>query len=182
MTVPKVGNYSVKAFSETTSGILETNESVSLLPVPSNRSFIPVCQYKPFTTNTPHATATPRPTATATQSPTPSVSTSSPFVATSKFTSSGKIRTSAAFHNTAEFTGLQTSIPISETAAGGLSNRTILIAAAGAAGFLILGIIIGWLICRAKKEKQGDHSPDGKSRELADMSLLELETPGKRRK
>jgi hypothetical protein len=138
-----VGNYSVKAFSETTTGILETNDSVSLLPVPSNRSFIAACYYKAFTTNTLGPKATPRPTATA------------------------------AFQNT--------SIPISNTAADGRSNHLIPIVVAVSAGVLIIAIITGSLIYRAKKQKQWEHSPDEKAQEVVDMGLLELETHGKRR-
>jgi hypothetical protein len=58
VSLPSLGNYSMKAFNDAVSGFLETREGVSIFSVASNRSFIAECYFVPIAT----VSASPRPT------------------------------------------------------------------------------------------------------------------------
>jgi hypothetical protein len=66
VSIPSIGNYSVRVFTDAISGFLETKEGFSILSVSSNRSFISECHFVA------DATATVSPTTPRTVSSSPS--------------------------------------------------------------------------------------------------------------
>jgi hypothetical protein len=185
VSIPSLGNYSMKAFNDATSGFLETGEGISIVSVASNRSFIKECHFVPDAT----AIATVAASPTIPKTISSSLSPTAPFTVTYVNGETGTIADSASFRETIAFSASQLFIPISENSTSELSGAVIAGAVVASMGFLIIGISGVWWVlkrCGRRRGYQGmssaqppkPTSPNGTQMTFLDWDVLPSEKRG----
>jgi hypothetical protein len=199
VSVPSVGNYSIRAFNNATSGFLETEEGVSILSVALNYSFFSKCHFVPDAT----ATVAPSGSPSAEFHPSDKHKQTSPAVNPAAFEETAAlfdsrktvespialfsppnrhgrtdiVRNSAAFEETSHASISMTGnnaerLSIGVIAAIAIASIVLLV-------ILIVGMLLVWKRCGLKGERQwkwSENSPTRDSLKLAEVTLLNWES------